>query len=86
MWERFTFYGLRALLLLGFGFLFVVAAANIVAGGSSAPAYLLILTTVLTVFGELYVSPVGLSTVTKPGPARLMGQIMGVWFLGRSRG
>jgi POT family proton-dependent oligopeptide transporter len=74
------------LLLLGFGFLFMVAAANIVAGGASAPAYLLILTYLLTVFGELCVSPVGLSTVTKLAPARLMGQMMGVWFLGSSLG
>jgi proton-dependent oligopeptide transporter, POT family len=47
------------------------AAAGIVAGGMSAPAYLLILTYLLTVFGELCVSPVGLSTVTKLAPARL---------------
>jgi len=74
------------LLLMGLGFLFMVAAANIVAGGASAPAYLLILTYLLTVFGELCVSPVGLSTVTKLAPARLMGQMMGVWFLGSSLG
>jgi POT family proton-dependent oligopeptide transporter len=74
------------LLLMGLGFLFMVAAANIVAGGANAPAYLLILTYLLTVFGELCVSPVGLSTVTKLAPARLVGQMMGVWFLGSSLG
>jgi proton-dependent oligopeptide transporter, POT family len=74
------------LLLLGVGFLFMVAAANIVASGAMAPAYLLILTYLLTVFGELCVSPVGLSTVTKLAPARLVGQMMGVWFLGSSLG
>jgi len=74
------------LLLMGLGFLFMVAAANLVAGGASAPAYLLILTYLLTVFGELCVSPVGLSTVTKLAPARLVGQMMGVWFLGSSLG
>jgi proton-dependent oligopeptide transporter, POT family len=74
------------LLLMGLGFLFMVAAAEIVAGGASAPAYLLILTYLLTVFGELCVSPVGLSTVTKLAPARLVGQMMGVWFLGSSLG
>lgn len=74
------------LLLMGLGFLFMVAAANIVVGGASAPAYLLILTYLLTVFGELCVSPVGLSTVTKLAPARLVGQMMGVWFLGSSLG
>ncbi|HWJ06403.1 MAG TPA: peptide MFS transporter [Steroidobacteraceae bacterium] len=74
------------LLLLGFGFLFMVAAANIVVGGMQSPAYLLVLTYLLTVFGELCVSPVGLSTVTKLAPARLVGQMMGVWFLGSSLG
>ncbi len=74
------------LLLLGLGFLFMVTAANLVAGGAQAPAYLLILTYLLTVFGELCVSPVGLSTVTKLAPARLVGQMMGVGFLGSSLG
>jgi POT family proton-dependent oligopeptide transporter len=74
------------LVLLGVGFLFMVAAANIVAGGMQSPAYLLVLTYLLTVFGELCVSPVGLSTVTKLAPARLVGQMMGVWFLGSSLG
>jgi POT family proton-dependent oligopeptide transporter len=74
------------LLLMGVGFLFMVAAAELVAGGMNAPAYLLILTYLLTVFGELCVSPVGLSTVTKLAPARLVGQMMGVWFLGSSLG
>ena len=74
------------LLLMGIGFLFMVTAANIVVGGTTAPAYLLILTYLLTVFGELCVSPVGLSTVTKLAPARLVGQMMGVWFLGSSLG
>lgn len=31
--------------------------------------------------GELYVSPIGLSLVTKVAPARLIGMLMGVWFL-----
>ena len=74
------------LLLMGLGFLFMVVAANMVVGGANAPAYLLVLTYLLTVFGELCVSPVGLSTVTKLAPARLVGQMMGVWFLGSSLG
>jgi POT family proton-dependent oligopeptide transporter len=74
------------LVVLGLSFLFVVAAANVVVGGGQAPASLLILTYLLSVFGELCVSPVGLSTVTKLAPARLVGQMMGVWFLGSSLG
>jgi proton-dependent oligopeptide transporter, POT family len=31
--------------------------------------------------GELYLSPIGLSLVTKVAPARLVGMLMGMWFL-----
>jgi POT family proton-dependent oligopeptide transporter len=74
------------LLLMGLGFLFMVKAAGIVAGGTQSPAYFLILTYLLHTFGELCLSPVGLSTVTKLAPARFVGQMMGVWFLASSLG
>jgi POT family proton-dependent oligopeptide transporter len=74
------------LLLMGLGFLFMVKAASIVAGGTQSPAYFLILTYLLHTFGELCLSPVGLSTVTKLAPARFVGQMMGVWFLASSLG
>jgi POT family proton-dependent oligopeptide transporter len=74
------------LLLMGLGFLFMVKAASIVAGGSQSPAYYLVLTYLLHTFGELCLSPVGLSTVTKLAPARFVGQMMGVWFLASSLG
>jgi POT family proton-dependent oligopeptide transporter len=74
------------LLLMGLGFLFMVKAASIVAGGTQSPAYFLVLTYLLHTFGELCLSPVGLSTVTKLAPARFVGQMMGVWFLASSLG
>jgi len=74
------------LLLMGLGFLFMVKAAGIVVGGTRSPAYFLILTYLLHTFGELCLSPVGLSTVTKLAPARFVGQMMGVWFLASSLG
>jgi POT family proton-dependent oligopeptide transporter len=40
----------------------------------------------LQTLGELCLSPVGLSTVTKVSPARLVGLMMGVWFLSISIG
>jgi Dipeptide/tripeptide permease len=40
----------------------------------------------LEVCGEMCLSPVGLSAVTKLAPARLVGQLMGIWFLGTSLG
>jgi POT family proton-dependent oligopeptide transporter len=36
--------------------------------------------------GELCLSPVGLSTITKLAPARLVGMFMGVWFLSSALG
>jgi POT family proton-dependent oligopeptide transporter len=36
--------------------------------------------------GELALSPVGLSTVTKLAPGRIVGLMMGVWFLALSLG
>jgi POT family proton-dependent oligopeptide transporter len=74
------------LLLMGLGFLFMVKAAGIVAGGTQSPIYLLVLTYLVHTFGELCLSPVGLSTVTKLAPARFVGQMMGVWFLASSLG
>ena len=46
----------------------------------------LILTYLLHSVGELCLSPVGLSSVTKLAPPRLVGQMMGVWFLASSLG
>jgi proton-dependent oligopeptide transporter, POT family len=75
-----------ALILLGLGFLFMVVAANVVAKGQQAVPYLLALTYLLHTFGELCLSPVGLSYVTKLAPARFVAQMMGVWFLATSVG
>ena len=37
-------------------------------------------------FGELCLSPIGLSTMTKLSPARLQGMMMGMWFLASAYG
>ena len=36
--------------------------------------------------GELALSPVGLSSITKLSPSRLVGQMMGMWFMGAAIG
>jgi POT family proton-dependent oligopeptide transporter len=48
--------------------------------------YWLIFTYLLHTFGELCLSPVGLSYVTKLAPKRFVGQMMGMWFLSLSLG
>jgi POT family proton-dependent oligopeptide transporter len=64
----------------------MVKAAGLAAGGTKSPVYWLVLTYLVHTFGELCLSPVGLSTVTKLAPARFVGQMMGVWFLASSLG
>jgi len=74
------------LLILGLGFLVMVVAAKIVVAGNQAAPYWLILTYLLHTMGELCLSPVGLSSVTKLAPKRFVGQMMGIWFLATSLG
>lgn len=74
------------LIILGLGFLIMVAAAKLVAAGNEAAPYWLILTYLLHTLGELCLSPVGLSSVTKLAPKRFVGQMMGIWFLATSLG
>jgi len=75
------------LLLLGLGFLFVAVAARIYARtGVKVSPWWLILLYLFHALGELSLSPVGLSTVTKLAPARIVGLMMGVWFLALSLG
>jgi POT family proton-dependent oligopeptide transporter len=75
------------LLLVGLGFLILVpaAAAAQSRGIRVSPLWLTALYLVHT-FGELCLSPVGLSLVTKLAPARIVGLMMGVWFLATSFG
>ena len=73
-------------ILMGSGFLVMFAAASFVAHGAKVLPYWLILTYLLHTFGELCLSPVGLSYVTKLAPKRLVGQMMGMWFLSLSLG
>jgi POT family proton-dependent oligopeptide transporter len=73
-------------LLMGSGFVVMAAAASIVAHGSKVLPYWLIATYLLHTLGELCLSPVGLSYTTKLSPKRLVGQMMGMWFLSLSLG
>ena len=54
-------------------------------GGRVSPLWLIVVYFLQSV-GELCLSPVGLSTVTKLAPARMVGLMMGVWFLSISIG
>ena len=69
-----------ALMLVGLGFGALVMGIN-VSGLGKVAAIWLILTYFLHTCGELCLSPVGLSAVTKLSPVKIVGFMMGVWFL-----
>jgi POT family proton-dependent oligopeptide transporter len=73
-------------ILMGSGFLVMAAAAAIVAAGSKVSANWLVINYLLHTFGELCLSPIGLSFYTKLAPKRFVGQMMGMWFLALSLG
>jgi POT family proton-dependent oligopeptide transporter len=66
--------------LAGLGFLSLVAGIGMSGAGMTAVAFIFLIYWVHTM-GELMVSPVGLSAVTKMAPARVVGMTMGAWFL-----
>jgi POT family proton-dependent oligopeptide transporter len=74
------------LVFVGSGFAVLVAAATIAAGGVKVAPYWLVVTYLLHTFGELSLSPVGMSAVTKLAPSRVTGLMMGLWYLGISVG
>jgi POT family proton-dependent oligopeptide transporter len=74
------------LLLLGVGFLVMYFATKIAASGNLAAPTWLIFTYMFHTFGELSLSPVGLSLITKLAPKKFSGQMMGIWFLATSLG
>jgi POT family proton-dependent oligopeptide transporter len=57
----------------------VYAFAEFHAGGGQASWLWVLFAIAITTMGELYLSPVGLSLVTKVAPARILSMMMGVW-------
>ena len=74
-----------ALVLVGAGFLLLTFASNNFANVDfRVPLMFLFLTYLLHTLGELCLSPVGLSMITKLSVDRVVGMMMGVWFLSSS--
>jgi proton-dependent oligopeptide transporter, POT family len=71
------------LLLLGVGFLVLNVGRGSAEVGQVAAIFLILLYLFHTL-GELTLSPVGLSMVTKLAPAKIVAFMMGVWFLSSS--
>lgn len=69
------------LVLLGLGYGVLIPGAQVADGGGLANPWLLVGLYCLHSIGELCVSPVGLSFVTKVAPVKIASMMMGVWFL-----
>jgi POT family proton-dependent oligopeptide transporter len=74
------------LLFMGAGFLVMYMASLYVISGVKVLPTWLIFTYLLHTLGELCLSPVGLSSMTKLTPTRFVGQVMGLWFLSLALG
>ncbi|MFI4867453.1 MAG: peptide MFS transporter [Steroidobacterales bacterium] len=74
------------LLGMGAGFLVMAAAARLVAGGHVVGMGWLTVTYLLHTWGELCLSPVGLSATSKLVPPRFVSQSLGIFFVSLSLG
>ena len=74
------------LVLVGAGFAVLAWGAVLAEQGVKVSPLWLAVTYLLHTCGELALSPVGLSAMSKLAPVRIGGLIMGVWFLGSSVG
>lgn len=72
------------LVLVGLGFLALVFGSQFHDDAFKVPLFWLAIAYLLHSVAELCVSPVGLSMITKLSIARLVGLMMGLWFLGIS--
>lgn len=88
LWKKYTFSGPQkffiglSLLAAGFGVL-AVGSNSISSGAAVASISMmwLIFAYLLHTMGELAVSPVGLSYVSKLAPARMLAFIFGIWYV-----
>jgi POT family proton-dependent oligopeptide transporter len=79
---KFTF----GLLLAGLGFLLLVPGSQHALNGGLVSPLWLCGVYLLNTWGELCLSPVALSMVTKLAPPKLLGTIMGFWYLSNAAG
>jgi POT family proton-dependent oligopeptide transporter len=76
------------LFFMAVSFLVLVPAGAMAQSGEGVRVspWWLIVSYMLSEFGELCLSPVGISAVTKLAPIRILGVMMGVWFLSNAFG
>ena len=74
------------LFFVGLSFLWMVPAASMAANGQSVGWWWLLVCYLLQTIGELCLSPVGLSAMTRLAPQRVVSLMMGVWFMATAVG
>jgi POT family proton-dependent oligopeptide transporter len=77
------------LFFAGIGFVLMIFAANVVVasnGATKVSPFWLVGSYFFQTVGELCLSPVGLSSMTKLSPRKFVGQMMGIWFLASAVG
>jgi POT family proton-dependent oligopeptide transporter len=74
------------LIFMALGYVVMIGASKIVIGGDKPLPTWLIFTYMLHTFGEICLYPIGLSAVTRLSPQRLVGQMMGVFFMALALG
>jgi len=74
------------LLIMGTGFLVLAWGSQYASDTTKVSSLWLIITYFLHTSGELCLSPVGMSSVTKLSPRPLVGQMMGLWFTATALG
>ena len=68
-------------LMCGTAYVLMILAAKAVPGAERGSLLWLVGTVFVFTMGELYLSPIGLSLVTKVAPKSILSMMMGVWFL-----
>ena len=74
------------LIFMGLGFIVMLYAVQYAMVDAPVGVQWLLLTYLLHTFGELALSPVGLSAFSRYSPKKYLGQMMGLWFLASSLG
>ena len=75
-----------SLVFIGLAFAFMLPAADSVSMGLKVTPLFLVLFYFMSTMGELFLSPVGLSSMSKLAPQSAGGLVMGVWFMSIANG
>lgn len=68
-------------ILCGSAYILMIIASMMMPGDERGSVLWLLSTVFVFTIGELYLSPIGLSLVTKVAPKKILSMMMGIWFL-----